>query len=78
MIMGDIFIRFVSFPTLRIYGATALDENGDYNIYIDERLSNEKKLETYKHEVLHIQNRHFESSVSAKEAEEALRLEDLE
>ena len=76
--MGDIFIRFVSFPTLRVYGATALDENGDYNIYIDERLSNEKKLETYKHEVLHIKNGHFESSVTAKDAEEALRLEDLE
>lgn len=70
--MGDIFIRFVSFPTLRVYGATALDENGDYNIFIDERLSNEKKLETYKHEVLHIKKSHFDASVSAKEAEEAL------
>jgi hypothetical protein len=76
--MGDIFIRFVSFPTLRIYGATALDENGDYNIYIDERLSNEKKLETYKHEVLHIKKRHFDSSVTAQEAEDALRPEIVE
>ncbi len=76
--MGDIFIRFVSFPTLRVYGATALDENGDYNIFIDERLSNEKKLETYRHEVMHIKNRHFDSSVTAMEAEESLRLEAAE
>ena len=76
--MGDIFIRFVSFPTLRVYGATALDENGDYNIYIDERLSNEKKLETYNHEILHIKQRHFDSSVTAREAEEALSLEVME
>lgn len=76
--MGDIFIRFVSFPTLRVYGATALDENGDYNIYIDERLSNDKKLETYKHEVLHIKKRHFDSSITAKEAEDALQPEVME
>ncbi|MEI6100915.1 MAG: hypothetical protein WCP73_03660 [Eubacteriales bacterium] len=76
--MGDIFIRFVSFPTLRVYGATALDENGDYNIFIDERLSNEKKLETYKHEVLHIKNRHFDPSISSQEAEEALLQEIIE
>lgn len=76
--MGDIFIRFVSFPTLRVYGATALDENGDYNIFIDERLSNEKKLETYKHEFLHIKNRHFDPTISAQEAEEALVREIVE
>lgn len=67
--MGDIFIRFVCFPTLRVYGATALDENGDYNIFIDERLSNDMKLETYKHEVLHIKKNHFNTGISAMDAE---------
>ena len=76
--MGDIFIRFVCFPTLRIYGATALDENGDYNIYIDERLSNDKKLETYKHEVLHIKKRHFDARVTAAQAELELSSETSE
>lgn len=67
--MGDIFIRFVSFPTLRIYGATALDENGDYSIFIDERLSNEMKLATYQHEVMHIKKNHFSTDISAIDAE---------
>ena len=67
--MGYIFIRLVSFPCIRTYGATKLDGDGNYNIYIDERLSKEKMLETFRHEMRHIEKNHFSETVLAFQAE---------
>jgi hypothetical protein len=67
--MGDVIIRCICFPSLRTYGATRKDSNGDFNVYIDERLSEQKMRETLQHEIDHIEKNHFSDSVSAWEAE---------
>lgn len=64
MIMS-IFIREVKMP-LTIRGFTVPDANGDYNIYINDALSDEAKAETLKHEKLHIENNDFSSSELAR------------
>jgi len=48
---------------------SVLDGEGIYNIYIDERLSRIKMLETIRHEISHIEKGHFSDSVTALQAE---------
>jgi len=54
---------------MRTYGMSVLDGEGIYNIYIDERLSRIKMLETIRHEISHIEKGHFSDSVTALQAE---------
>lgn len=56
--MGDIFIRGIEFP-LTIEGATALDADGNYNVYINTLLSEKTQERTIKHELNHIKKEHF-------------------
>lgn len=56
--MGDIFIRGLKLP-LTVKGATVLDENGDYNVYINILLSVEIQKKATKHELKHIKKEHF-------------------
>ena len=52
--MGEIFTRLIKMPT-RIKGYTAIDDDGNYNIYLNEKLSAEQQKITYMHEMMHIQ-----------------------
>lgn len=54
------------------------DENGDYNIYIAERLDPEDRVRVFRHEVEHIKRLHFqrsEKTVAEKESEIPRNLE---
>lgn len=55
-----IITRMIQMPDCGVDGFTILDANGDYNIYINDKLSPSGRLETYKHEKRHIENRDFE------------------
>lgn len=57
--MEEIYIRTLSLPA-RIKGFTSLDADGDYNIFINESLSQEAKERTLKHEIQHISEKHLE------------------
>lgn len=67
--MNDIYVRLVSFPVFSVRSAVILDENGDYNIYLDERLSDEDKRRALHHEYRHIKNNHFRDAIAAHDAE---------
>lgn len=56
--MEDIFIRKIELP-LKIKGVTVLDENGDYNVYINILLSDYVQRVATKHELNHIKKGHF-------------------
>ena len=69
--MNDLFVREVDLP-YKVGGATIPDENGDYNIYLNKRLSKEGRIKAYIHEIEHIKKGHFNSdlkNVAEKEAE---------
>lgn len=69
--MDNYIIRIVKLPP-HVGGITIPDENGDYNIYINSRLSDAKMVEVYDHEVYHIEHGHFSDdtkTVAEKEAE---------
>lgn len=48
---------------------TSADENGDYNVYINEALSNEKKEDALNHELSHILNDDFNSDKPIEQIE---------
>ena len=66
--MNNVLIRELNFP-VEIEGVVVIDDNGDYNIYINSNLSAEKKKETLDHELRHIQCDHHYSNVPIFEAE---------
>lgn len=69
--MDSIIVRLVDLP-LAVRGAVREDENGDYNIYINARLSEDQRVVAFRHELEHIRRGHLHDetkSVSQKEAE---------
>lgn len=51
-------IRKISLP-IGVDGITVLDENGDYNVYLNDRISYDAQAEAFRHEVEHIKQGHF-------------------
>jgi hypothetical protein len=51
-------IRKIDLP-IGVDGITVLDENGDYNVYLNDRLSYDAQAEAFRHEVEHIKQGHF-------------------
>lgn len=54
--MEDIIIRFIKMP---MPGVTVLDEDGNYNMYINENLTYEERQKVANHEMEHINKGHF-------------------
>lgn len=61
--MEEIIKRNINLPTT-IRGYTIRDHNGDYNIYINARMTTERQMETYMHELRHIREGDFSRSGS--------------
>jgi len=68
--MGQIFTRLIKMPA-RIKGYTAIDDDGNYNIYLNEKLSCEQQKKTYLHEMAHITRGDWDKN-SVNEAEDGL------
>lgn len=62
--MEEIITRLANLP-VTVYGYTIRDKDGDYNMYINARMTSEKRVETYKHELEHIRRGDFYRSGSA-------------
>ena len=63
MRLGDIFIRGIALP-LTVKGVTVLDNDGNFNVYINILLSYETQLNATNHEIKHIKKDHFYDSGS--------------
>ena len=66
--MGDILTRIIPLPA-GVSAMTVLDENGDYNIYINAALTREAADTAMRHELAHIKGGHFESDKPVCECE---------
>ena len=67
--MDQIIVRKIDMP-LVAQGVTALDKNGDYNIYLNTRYSYETQLVAFRHEIEHIKQGHFYSCEDLKVLED--------
>ncbi|MBQ8345353.1 MAG: hypothetical protein IJY42_03700 [Clostridia bacterium] len=56
--MDEIICRYAPFP-VTVRAVTVVDENGDYNVYINASLSAEEQKKAFLHERAHIRRQHF-------------------
>ncbi len=66
--MDDVILRYVSLPAA-VKGLTVQDESGDYNIYINTRLTHEANQQTLQHEIKHIASNDFQKFAHIKSIE---------
>ena len=66
--MNDVFIRLTQLPG-RVKAMTVVDENSDYNIYVNSTLSQDEMKKAYLHEIQHIEKKHFDQDISVAKAE---------
>ena len=59
IIIGDVYIRLVDLP-FRVKGFSCKDASGNYNVYINSRLSIDAQKEAYTHELKHVIGCDFE------------------
>ena len=70
MIEGvDYFVRLVRFPNRSTPGQIWLNADGTYDIYIDERLTSEQRVDALSHELRHLAADHFTSPLDIKSVE---------
>lgn len=55
--MSEIIVRLIELP-IKVNGITIVDSNGDYNVYINSRLSEDAAKRTCRHEITHIMKNH--------------------
>lgn len=66
--MNDIFVRLIELPPA-INAFTVLDSDGNYNVYLNDRLGEEEKKRAYRHELAHILDGHFYRDIPVVECE---------
>ena len=67
--MNDVIIRLTKLP-LYIKGQLLLDEDGDYNVYINSQYSMEMQKATFEHEINHILYNDFSGVRAVADIEE--------
>ena len=65
---ADYYIRLIDLP-YTIGGFVAPNEDGTFNIYLNARRSPEAQLETYFHEMEHIEDDDFYNGLPIQEVE---------
>ena len=66
--LNETYLRCVELPE-RVRAAVVLDENGDYNIYVNVKLSRDEQIRAYEHERSHIKSNHFRPYLPAVKCE---------
>lgn len=73
--MDNYIVRLIPLPH-HVQGFTIPDENGDYNIYLNDRLYGDELNAAYDHEVEHIEKGHFDDdTMTVAEKEEDIKKE---
>lgn len=57
--MDAVYIRGLELP-LRVRGVTVIDEDGNYNVFINALLGEDAQQDALMHEVCHIVSGHFD------------------
>lgn len=69
--MNDVIVRLISMP-LSVRAFTVPDAQGDYNVYLNEALSDEQLKKSFVHEKEHIKRGDFYKDMTAKAIESAV------
>ena len=69
MTMGQIIVRYLDLP-YEANGFVREDIEGNYNVYVNSRLSFDMQKETIKHELNHVQRGDFNSESDIRDIED--------
>lgn len=69
--MNEVFVRLIHLPST-VKGFITTDDDGDYNIYINDNLTERGQAVTLCHELQHLEKGHCESPQTATECERAI------
>lgn len=58
----DIIVKIIDFPTTKVTEAVTQNADGTYTIFLNAKMSAEKRLMAYLHALGHIQGNDFEKS----------------
>lgn len=67
---ADLFVRVVPFPEGKIHGATAMNPDGTFSVYIDANAPAHIQQEAYWHEYTHIACDDFDNGRPIEEIED--------
>jgi len=67
-VLENVFIRLMNLP-VKVHGFTVLDNDSNYNVYINSLYSYEEAQKTLNHELNHIKNGDFYFSENVYEIE---------
>ncbi len=70
--MNDVIVRLISMP-MSVRAFTVPDAQGDYNIYLNEALSDEQLQKSFLHEQRHIERGDFYKDMPARMIENAAK-----
>ena len=70
----DVFVRYIRLPST-VNAVTVIDEDGNYNIYINSNLSREAQQEAYDHELYHIEHGHHYNYTPVSDCEKETKEE---
>lgn len=65
---ADYFVRIVKFP-VPVGGLVSPNEDGTFNIYINDDFPPDRRMESYEHEISHIENDDFYNGKNIGEVE---------
>ncbi len=71
----SVFVRKIHLP-MAVRAFTIPDEQGNYNVYINDRLSAEQQHKSLEHEFMHIRSGDFYKNENAAAIEAAARSKD--
>lgn len=71
--MNDVFVRLLDFPCTDMKGAVRMDEDGNYNVYLNAKYTKEQQEITLLHEMAHIECGHLGSDRPIDEIEAEAR-----
>lgn len=71
IMINEIIYRYIDAPTT-VRAFTIVDENGDYNVYVNSSLSPEARERAIKHELKHIEQGDFDKDLPAHLIEKAM------
>ena len=66
---ADYFVRVVKFP-VPVGGLVSPNDDGTFNIYLNDDFPPQRRRESYRHEVAHIENDDFYNGKPIEEVED--------
>ena len=71
--MNDVIVRVIDLPSWQVGGCVRVDEEGDFNLYVNSRYGYRGQIRALEHELEHIRGNDFWNGMPVSECEKRAR-----